>query len=69
MKPHPQPIIMQKTIPLQDSKFRRAALGLTLHGPFSLNRRRRREVQPALVVSTMLILLTLAAVIIETFYC
>ncbi|MBK1815068.1 hypothetical protein JIN84_05565 [Luteolibacter yonseiensis] len=26
--------------------FRRAALGLTLHGPFSRNRRRRREVRP-----------------------
>lgn len=35
--------------------FRRAALGLTLHGPFSLNRRRRREVRPLFIAAVVLV--------------
>ena len=34
--------------------FRRAALGLTLHGPFSPNRRRRREVRPLVIAAALL---------------
>jgi len=35
--------------------YRRAALGLTLHGPFSLNRRRSREARPFVVAVGVLV--------------
>lgn len=49
----------------QQSHQRRAALNLTLHGPFSLNRRRRRECRPLLIAAAIL---TLAAIAFEIFY-
>lgn len=49
---------------LMKTPLHRASLNLTLHGPFSLNRRRRRECRPIFITAAIL---TLAAIAFEIF--
>lgn len=55
----------KKITQMNPQNMRRSALNLTLHGPFSLNRRRRRECRPVFITA---LLLTLAAIALEIFY-